>query len=104
MDITHYDTENRPTDKNLLYSTRNSLPHTLQMAYMGKESKTNQRWTHIKLIYFALYLKLTQHGTSTIFNNFFLITTKYSMRAIKETKEERSEFLPAQEENNRSFF
>ena len=37
------------------------------MAYMGKESKKEWIYVYVKLIHFAVHLKLTQYCKSTIF-------------------------------------
>ena len=52
------------TNKDLLYSTGNSIQYSV-MAYMGKESKRVDRCICIK-IHFAVHLKLTEHCKSTI--------------------------------------
>ena len=47
------------------YIVQKTLLNTLVMTSMGKESKKG--WKYVYLIYFAAYLKLTQHCKSTTF-------------------------------------
>ena len=48
--------------KGLLYSTGKSTQYSV-MAYIGKNLKN---WLYVSLIHFIVYLKLTQHGKSTV--------------------------------------
>lgn len=95
MDITHYDTENRLTDKNLLYSTRNSAP--LCNGLYGKESKqTKKRGT-----YKTDLLCIIPETNTTLYINYIpIIFFNYNKVFYEGNKgdkeEERSEFLPAQ--------
>ena len=52
-------------NKALLYSTGDSTWYAV-MTYMGKESKKEWIYVYVKLIHFAVPLKLTQHFKSSI--------------------------------------
>ena len=56
------------TNKDLLYSTGNSTQYSV-MPNMGKESKKEWIYVYVKLIYFDVHLKLTQHYKSAIYSN-----------------------------------
>ena len=53
------------TNKDLLYSTRNSTLYSV-MAYMGKESKKEWIYVYVYVIHIAVHLELTQHYKSAI--------------------------------------
>ena len=53
------------TNKNLLYSTRNSIQYSV-MAYMGKESKYEWIHVYVNQIHYAILLKLIEHCKPTI--------------------------------------
>ena len=53
------------TNKDLLYSTRNSPQYSV-MTYMGKGSKEEWICVYAYLIYFAVQQKSTQHCEPTI--------------------------------------
>ena len=48
-----------------VYSTGNSIQYSV-MTYTGEESKTKWIYVCVKLIHFAMHLKLTQHCKSII--------------------------------------
>ena len=51
------------TNKDLPSSTANSTEYSI-MTYMGKESKKEWIYVHVRLTHFALQQKLTQHCKS----------------------------------------
>ena len=53
------------TNKNLLYSTGNSIQYSV-MAYMGKESKYEWIHVYVNRIHYAVLLKLIEHFKPTI--------------------------------------
>ena len=53
------------TNKDLLYSTRNSTQYSVT-TYMGKESKEEWIYVYVQLIYFTVQQKSTQHCEPTI--------------------------------------
>ena len=53
------------TNKDLLYSTGNYMQY-LVTSYKGKKSEKEYVCIYVQLNYFAIHLKLTQCGKSTI--------------------------------------
>ena len=53
------------TNKDLLYSTEDSTQYSV-MAYMGIESKKEWIYVYVRLIHFAVHVKLTSHCKSTV--------------------------------------
>ena len=53
------------TNKDLLYSTRNSTQYSV-ITHMRKESEKEWIYVYVLLNHFAVYLKITQHFESTI--------------------------------------
>ena len=51
-------------NKDLLYNMGNSTQYSVT-TYMGKESRKEWIYEHVKLIHFAVHPRLTQHCKST---------------------------------------